>query len=79
VRELNEVKIVTRAGMGPCQGRMCGPALAEVIAAELALSPDKTGLLNIRPPLKPVPLGEIAHMVLDTGTPSGANWLLDKK
>jgi thioredoxin reductase/bacterioferritin-associated ferredoxin len=79
VRELNEVKIVTRAGMGPCQGRMCGPALAEVIAAELALSPDKTGLLNIRPPLKPVPLGEIAQMVLDSGTPSGANWLLDKK
>lgn len=79
VRELNELKIVTRSGMGPCQGRMCGPALAEVLAAELGLSPDKTGLLNIRPPLKPVPLAEIAAMELDAGDASGANWLLDKK
>lgn len=79
VRELNEIKIVTRSGMGPCQGRMCGPALAEVIAAELDLSPDKTDLLNIRPPLKPVPLEEIAGMELDTGISQGANWLLDKK
>lgn len=78
-RELNEVKIVTRSGMGPCQGRMCGPALAEVIAAELALSPEKTGLLNIRPPLKPVPLEEIAAMALDEGRQSPVNWLLDKK
>lgn len=79
VRELNEVKIVTRSGMGPCQGRMCGPALSEVIAAELDLSPDETGLLNIRPPLKPVPLEEIAQVELDTGETQGANWLLDKK
>jgi thioredoxin reductase len=67
VHELNEVKIVTRAGMGLCQGRMCGQGLTEVIAAELGLSPDQPGLLNIRPPLKPVPLEEIAGMELDTG------------
>jgi thioredoxin reductase len=79
VRELNEVKIVTRSGMGPCQGRMCGPALAEVIASELDLSPDQTGRLNIRPPLKPVPLEEIAGMILHTEPAESANWLLDKK
>ena len=79
VRELNEVKIVTRAGMGPCQGRMCGPAMAEVIAAEFGVSPDQTGQLNIRPPLKPVPLIEIAAMELETGTQAGVHWLLDKK
>ncbi len=79
VRELNEVKVITRAGMGPCQGRMCGPAMAEVLARELDLSPDRAGLLNIRPPVKPVPLAEIAAMELDTGTTEGANWLLDKK
>ena len=79
VRELNELKVVTRAGMGPCQGRMCGPAQAEVIAAELDLSPDRAGRLNIRPPLKPVSLAEIAQMSLHVGPAAGSNWLLDKK
>jgi hypothetical protein len=79
VRELNELKVVTRSGMGPCQGRMCGPALAEVIAAELDRSPDQAGRLNIRPPLKPVPLLEIAEMSMHVGPTAGANWLLDKK
>lgn len=65
-RELNEIKIMTRSGMGPCQGRMCGPALAEVVAAELAISCEKTGLLNIRPPLKPIPLAEIANLELES-------------
>ncbi len=79
VRDLNEVKIVTRSGMGPCQGRMCGPALAEVVGAELSLAPDKTGLLSVRPPLKPIPMAEIAAMDLgDDDAPAG-NWLLDKK
>ena len=72
VCEVNEMKIVTRSGMGPCQGRMCGPALAEVIAAEVGVSPHKTGLLTIRPPLKPVPLGEIAAMELDGGSAAQA-------
>lgn len=65
VQEVNEMKIVTRCGMGPCQGRMCGPALAEIIAAELDASPANVGQLKVRPPLKPVPLGEIAEMELD--------------
>ena len=74
-RELNEIKIMTRCGMGPCQGRMCGPALAEVVAAELAIPCKKTGLLNIRPPLKPIPLGEIANLTLEPPY-KAANWLL---
>ena len=57
---------------------MCGPALAEVIAAELDQSPDQAGRLNIRPPLKPVPLQEIAEMTLHEGSATGTNWLLDK-
>ena len=65
VREVNELKIVTRCGMGPCQGRMCGPAMAEILGAELALSPNEVGVLKIRPPLKPIPLGEVAEMELE--------------
>ena len=70
VREVNELKIVTRCGMGSCQGRMCGPAMAEITGAELALSPNEVGVLKIRPPLKPIPLGEVAEMELE-GTGAG--------
>ena len=73
VCEVNEVKIVTRCGMGPCQGRMCGPALAEIVAAELDRSPEQVGLLSVRPPLKPVPLGEIAAMEIDISSQAQAD------
>ncbi len=78
VRDVNEVKIITRCGMGPCQGRMCGPALAEVIGHELSRSPEEAGLLRVRPPLKPVPLEEIAAMDLGLDNDQTANWLLKK-
>jgi thioredoxin reductase/bacterioferritin-associated ferredoxin len=79
VRELNEIKCITRAGMGPCQGRMCGSAIAEVIAWHTRSSPDEAGLLTIRPPLKPIPLEEVAAMDVEKNEGSGKNWLLDKK
>jgi len=62
VTDLNEVKAITRCGMGPCQGRMCGPALGEIVAAELSCPVPKAGLLTIRPPLKQIPLEEVAAM-----------------
>ncbi|MCT4626521.1 FAD-dependent oxidoreductase [Halodesulfovibrio sp.] len=58
----NEIKIITRAGMGPCQGRMCGSAINEILAEELSSTPDEVGYLTIRPPLKGISLGEIAAM-----------------
>ena len=79
VREVNEMKIVTRCGMGPCQGRMCGPAVSEVIAAELHTSPEKTGLLTIRPPLKPVPLEEIAEMEIEVSAQAQADLFKNMK
>ena len=54
----NRVKLHTRCGMGPCQGRMCGPALTRLIAAETGATPEAVGALRIRPPLKPVLLGD---------------------
>lgn len=62
VTDLNEVKAITRCGMGPCQGRMCGPALGEIVAAELNTGVPEAGLLTIRPPLKQIPLEELATM-----------------
>jgi len=57
---MKEVKRMTRMGMGNCQGRMCGPALQEIIAGEKGFSPDRIGYLNPRPPVRPIPLGVLA-------------------
>ena len=54
--EVNEVKRVTRCGMGQCQGRMCGPALAEITARAQGARPDAVGCLHMRSPFRPVKL-----------------------
>ncbi|MGD9944950.1 MAG: NAD(P)/FAD-dependent oxidoreductase [Burkholderiaceae bacterium] len=56
----NQMKAFTRCGMGPCQGRQCSLTVSELIAAERGVGVDQVGYLRIRPPLKPVTLGEIA-------------------
>lgn len=54
----SEVKIVTRSGMGPCQGRMCGSALAEIIAQQLGERVEKVGILKHRQPFSPITLAD---------------------
>lgn len=61
----NQVKAFLRAGMGPCQGRMCGPSVAQVIAAARGVSLDEVGYFRIRPPLKPISVAELASTSLD--------------
>lgn len=56
----NQAKSFTRCGMGPCQGRLCGPTVSNVIAGALNVSPEQVGVLRVRPPLKPLTLGELA-------------------
>lgn len=58
----NQIKAATRTGMGPCQGRQCGYTMTRLIAEAQARSPGEVGYLHIRPPLKPVTLGEIASL-----------------
>lgn len=58
---VNEVKAWTRVGMGRCQGRMCGPALAHLVAREAGQSVTESGVFTPRPPAKPVPLGALAR------------------
>lgn len=55
----DQLKSFTRSGMGPCQGRSCAMAVAEIIARELASTVQAVGRHDIRPPLKPLPLGKI--------------------
>jgi len=56
----NQTKAFGRCGMGPCQGRLCGLTVTELIAQERDVSPAQVGHYNIRPPIKPVTLGELA-------------------
>ena len=58
----NQTKAFGRAGMGPCQGRFCGLTVTALLADANGQSPDETGYYRIRPPLKPVTLGELAAM-----------------
>jgi hypothetical protein len=48
--------------MGPCQGRICGITVTQVLAKTLGKSPGEVGAYRIRAPLKPVPLASIASL-----------------
>ena len=58
----NQTKFFSRCGMGPCQGRLCGIPVTQLLADELKRSPGEVGAYRIRAPLKPVPLSAIASM-----------------
>ncbi|MFG1646676.1 FAD-dependent oxidoreductase [Amycolatopsis sp. NPDC049252] len=47
------LKLRTRAGLGPCQGRMCGPAVAELCGGTAS---------HHRPIAQPIRLGELAEL-----------------
>jgi bacterioferritin-associated ferredoxin len=55
--EINRAKALCRVGMGRCQGRVCGPAAAEVLAAARGVPVEAVGRLRSQAPVKPVPLG----------------------
>lgn len=57
---VNQMKAFTRAGMGPCQGRQCGLAIAQVLAHSQGLPLSDIEPLRPRPPLVPVTLGQLA-------------------
>lgn len=58
----NQAKAFGRSGMGPCQGRYCGLSVSQILSVANNISLDDTGYYRIRPPLKPVTLGELADM-----------------
>jgi NADPH-dependent 2,4-dienoyl-CoA reductase/sulfur reductase-like enzyme len=58
----NQIKAASRAGMGPCQGRQCGYTVMRLLCAAQNRGPAEVGFYHIRPPLKPVTLGELASL-----------------
>jgi bacterioferritin-associated ferredoxin len=63
-RDPNEIKAMTRCGMGQCQGRMCGSALAEITADYMRIEPNGLNPLSIRPPVRNIALAELAELQL---------------
>ncbi len=58
----NQMKAFLRCGMGPCQGRLCGLTITELIAAERGTTPADVGYYRLRPPVKPITLAELASL-----------------
>jgi octopine oxidase subunit A len=58
----NQMKAFLRCGMGPCQGRLCGLTVTELIAAERHSTPGEVGYYRLRPPVKPITLAELASL-----------------
>ena len=58
----NQMKAFVRSGMGPCQGRMCGLTVSEIIAEARGVPVSEVGYYRVRPPVKPVTVGELAAL-----------------
>jgi thioredoxin reductase len=69
--EMNEVKRMTRMGMGHCQGRMCAPAVQEIIAAQTQTPAAEIAYLNQRPPTKLVPIHALESLPGEFGIRHG--------
>ena len=60
--DLTGMKSRTRAGMGMCQGRVCGPSVATLVARRTGQRHDEVGAFTGRPIVKPVSMGALAEL-----------------
>lgn len=66
----NQTKFFSRCGMGPCQGRMCGITVTQILANTQRRTPDEVGAYRIRAPIKPISLGSLAALASAPNQPS---------
>ena len=83
----DQAKAFTRCGMGPCQGRMCATVVSAIFAGRRSTGPDAgagtgsgtaagaeagaVGHYRIRPPVKPLTVGELAALEGAGAAPAG--------
>ncbi|MCB8877491.1 NAD(P)/FAD-dependent oxidoreductase [Acidisoma silvae] len=58
-RGVNQVKAWTRCGMGPCQGRICGDIVGQLVTGQ-GNAREEAGYFTGRTPFRPLPLDELA-------------------
>ena len=64
-RHVTEVRGVTRAGMGLCQGRMCVPTVCGLLGRWAGVAPEMAGRLPPRLPARPVAVPVLTDPVLE--------------
>ena len=62
---LDEIKRVTRAGMGPCQGRTCRHLIASELSRVYGVPMEEVLMTTFRPPVIPISLGALADAYLE--------------
>jgi len=62
----NQGKAFTRCGMGPCMGRKCALTVSQLMADARDVPVDEIGHYRIRPPIRPITIGQLADMPLPT-------------
>ncbi|WP_029422069.1 NAD(P)/FAD-dependent oxidoreductase [Alicyclobacillus macrosporangiidus] len=67
-RSPDDVKRLTRCGMGLCQWRACRTLVSEVISETLGIPMDGVPFPNVRFPLRPVSLGLLTAGAVEDGT-----------
>lgn len=60
-REPNQLKSLTRCGMGPCQGRMCGHTVSELLAKWRDEPVEQVGYYRLRSPMRLLTLEEMSR------------------
>lgn len=65
VTTVDELKRLTRATMGPCQGRTCRQLILQEIASKTGVPISEAKIPTYRQPLRGITLGAIADMKLD--------------
>ena len=63
----NQLKSYCRAGMGRCQARMCGITIQHILAEHSGCSLRSLDYFRLRPPVRPVTVGELAMLAGDDG------------
>jgi len=69
-RTVNQVKKLTRAGMGLCQGRTCAKVVEAILAAEGPV-PSGTEPYQARPPVRSIPVATLAAAADQFEEPAG--------
>src|SRR5262249_58258320 len=55
----DQIKRLTRAGMGPCQGRRCREQVALLLSRAASTTVDAIPMPSFRPPVRPLPLNAL--------------------
>jgi bacterioferritin-associated ferredoxin len=58
--DVESIKRYTGVATGACQGKICLPALRATIMRVTGKTVEEVGTMVHRPPLRPIPIGELA-------------------